>query len=213
MVIFMKRFLLLFSIGCLLICTFAILFPVSALSDGRAVRDGVIRLHVLANSDSDEDQALKLNVRDRILEKVADLTDGCTDRDQAEAVVRSQLQTLESVGEQAVREEGYGYPVIVTLTEEYYPTREYEDLRLPAGRYLSLRVIIGEGQGHNWWCVLFPPVCTSSAGADEELAEVGFTPNQVRMLTDDEDVRYVVRFRVVEIFSDLKERVRSLFGK
>ncbi len=209
----MKRFLTLFSIGCLLITAFAILFPASALSDGKAIRDGVIRLHILANSDSPEDQALKLTVRDQILDSVAELTDGCDNRDEAEQKVKAGLDHLEAIGEEIVQAEGYDYPVTVTLTEEYYPTREYEDFRLPAGRYLSLRIIIGEGQGHNWWCVVFPPVCLSSAKADEELAEVGFTPNQVRMLTDDEDVHYVVRFRVVEVFSDLGERIRSLFKK
>lgn len=209
----MKRFLILFSIGSLLIAAFAILFPISALSDGKTIRDGVIRLHILANSDSPEDQALKLTVRDEILDSVAHLTDGCENRDEAEQKVRDRLDRLEEIGSGVVQAEGYDYPVTVTLTEEYYPTREYEDFRLPAGRYLSLRVIIGEGEGHNWWCVLFPPVCLSSASADEELAEVGFTPNQVRMLTDDEDVHYVVRFRVVEVFSDLGERIRSLFKK
>lgn len=209
----MKRFLLLFSVGCLLIVALAILNPSAALADGRAVRDGVIRLHILANSDEASDQAIKLSLRDALLDRIANLTDGCADRDEAEAAVRGSLPDLEDFARSTLRQMDCDQPVEITLSEEYYPTREYENLRLPAGRYLSLRVIIGSGQGHNWWCVLFPPVCTSSASADEELAEVGFTPDQVRLLTDGEDVKYTVRFRIVELFSDLKERISSVFGR
>lgn len=208
----MKRFLILFSAGVLLIGALSILSPTSALDDGQAVRDSVIRLHILANSDDTLDQERKLAVRDRLLTEVDGLTDGCTTRTEAETRVRAELKNLTEVCKETLRLCGCDDSVELLLGEEYYPTREYEQLRLPAGRYLSLRVILGRGEGHNWWCVLFPPVCTSSAKADEELAEVGFTPNQIRMLTDDEDVRYVVRFRIVEMFSDLGERLHHLFA-
>lgn len=210
----MKRFFLLFSVGTLMICALSILFPASsALSDGEKIRDSVIRLHVLANSDDPVDQDNKLLVRDRLLSEIDGLTDGCTDRSDAEAILREKIPELTELCASVLKEAGSRDTVRITLTEEYYPTREYEDLRLPAGRYLSLRVILGAGEGHNWWCVLFPPVCTSSAKADEELAEVGFTPNQVRMLTDEEDVHYVIRFKIVEVVSNLKERFRFLFSK
>ena len=207
----MKRFLLLFSIGALFLAVLSIFQPMAALADGQSVRDGVIRLHVLANSDSESDQSIKLAVRDRVLDCVEEITNDCTNREEAECAIRDFLPDLQEISRDVIEDQGADYPVRVTLDEEYYPTRSYEGLRLPAGRYLSLRIIIGSGEGHNWWCVLFPPVCTSSASADEELAEVGFTPNQVRMLTDDEDVRYVVRFRIVEVFSDIKERLHTLF--
>lgn len=210
----MKRFFLLFSVGTLIICSLSILFPAaSALSDGEQIRNSVIRLHVLANSDDPTDQENKLLVRDRLLSAVDGLTDGFTDRTDAESAIREQIPELTELCTSVLREAGSEDSVLITLTEEYYPTREYENLRLPAGRYLSLRVILGAGEGHNWWCVLFPPVCTSSAKADEELAEVGFTPNQVRMLTDEEDVHYVIRFKIVEVVSELKERFRTLFSK
>ena len=119
----------------------------------------VIRLHVLANSDSEEDQALKLQVRDGVLAWAEELLGGVEERKVAEAMLAENLPALQCVAAEIIAKKGYGYPVSVELADTEFPTKEYDGLTLPAGEYLALRVIIGEGAGQNWWCVLYPNLC------------------------------------------------------
>ena len=128
-----------------------------------ALYDRVIRLHVLANSDTEEDQALKLTVRDAVLTYLNDTSAASTCADDAEAQYQKLLPQIEQIAEETVRAAGYSYDCRVTLTREAYPERSYKSITLPAGTYRSLRVQIGEAAGHNWWCVLFPPLCLSLA--------------------------------------------------
>ena len=180
-------------------------------SDASAIYDGTIRLHVLAASDSKEDQALKLKVRDALLGEVASLTANAKDKAEGQAILTAHLQRLETIAEETLAQKGCNDSVEVVLTTEYYPTREYEGLRLPAGEYTSLQVRIGAAEGKNWWCVLFPPVCTSSAKAEKAMTETGFTKNQIRLLTEEEDPQYTVRFRIVEEFSRIRQSLKKLF--
>jgi stage II sporulation protein R len=175
----------------------------------QTIYDETIRLHILANSDSPEDQNLKLLVRDDLLSYCNRFQEMNTKED-AMTLLENSLEDLQKIASDRILAEGYSYPVQITLDREYYETREYEDFRLPAGVYTSLQVIIGDGNGKNWWCVLFPPLCTSSCRADEELAEVGFTPSQVRLLTDDDSINIVVRFRIVELFGEIKQKISSV---
>ena len=119
-----------------------------------SIPDKVFRLHVLANSDSAEDQALKLRVRDRILEESAGLMDGVSTREEAEAAAAQSLPSLQAAAEDEIRQAGYGYSVQAEITRMYFPTRHYESVTLPAGEYDALRISIGEAKGKNWWCVL-----------------------------------------------------------
>ena len=169
------------------------------------VYDGVIRLHVLANSDSDEDQALKLQVRDAILADCAGLLDGATTREEAAELVHAAIPRMEEVAKERLAALGCAADVHVTLDLERYPRRVYEDLALPAGEYLSLRVAIGEAMGQNWWCVLFPPMCLSAATAERESAclAAGLTEGQYRMITDTDGAQYKLRFKVVEMAEQL----------
>ena len=169
----------------------------------REIYDKVIRLHVIANSDSEEDQALKLKVRDAILKKVSGYTEGCVDRNEAEAEIAAHTDEIKAEAEKTLRENGCGLAVTVKLGTENYPTREYGDVRLPAGDYCSLRVMIGEAEGKNWWCVLFPPLCTGAASASEKLISAGFTPDEVRILTDSDSPEYILKFRILEILESL----------
>ena len=165
-----------------------------------AIYDNVLRLHVLANSDSSEDQALKLEVRDRILEETATLFKDCKSKDEAREAVESNLDKIREIAEQTVREAGYEYGVSVSLGEEEYPTKNYEECCFPAGEYLSLRVMIGEAEGENWWCVLFPPLCLDAAGESREVfAEVGLTDEQYSFITDTDNAQYKVRFKLLEV--------------
>ena len=126
------------------------------------VYDSVLRLHVLANSDSEEDQALKLVVRDAILKESAPLLENAETREDAARIISENIDILTETAKRTVEQEGYDYDVTITLLEEEYPTKNYEALCFPSGNYLSLKVCIGDAEGQNWWCVLFPPLCLSA---------------------------------------------------
>ena len=171
------------------------------------IYDDVIRLHVLANSDSEEDQALKLKVRDRVIEKVSELLEDCEGREEAiEVLSREESQReIERTAAEIIADEGYGYSVKVSLGEEEYPRKNYEALCFPSGTYTSLRVQIGEAEGQNWWCVLFPQLCLGVATRSNEQAfvEVGFTPEQYKIVTDTDQPEYEIKFKILEIIEGM----------
>ncbi len=169
-----------------------------------ALAQKVIRLHVVANSDSAEDQALKLKVRDAVLQEGALRLTGL-DRDQALEALAQALPELGRVAADTVAKEGYDYPVRVSLGEDAFPTKRYENFSLPAGDYTALRVELGEGSGQNWWCVVFPPLCLGSVSetAAETLAESGLTEDQVSLVTGETE-GYVVKFKAMELWEGLK---------
>ena len=175
-----------------------------ALNTQRDLADRVVRLHVLANSDSEEDQALKLLVRDAVLERTTEILEQSEDRESAEALLRESLPELETIAEETVRANGYSYAVTAELEDTSFPTKEYDGFSLPAGEYLALRILIGEGAGQNWWCVVFPPLCTAaSADVPETALAAGFTEDQVGLMTE-EDSGYVLKFKAVEWWEQLK---------
>jgi len=128
-----------------------------------AIENQVFRFHVLANSDSQEDQALKLKVRDRVLEYSEGLFQNAQTREEAEALAAAHLQELCQAAQDEVYRQGYDYPVKAEITNMFFDTREYETVTLPAGCYDALRITIGEAEGHNWWCVLYPSLCFADA--------------------------------------------------
>jgi len=168
------------------------------------VYDSVVRLHVLANSDSEEDQALKLKVRDALLEKTAPLLSSCSSREEACAALEAHMDELKQIAEEVIRAEGYDYPVTILLGEEEYPEKNYDSICFPSGKYTSLRVCIGNAEGQNWWCCLFPPLClgnstVSSSDAEDAFISVGLTPNQYKIITQTEKPIYRVRFKILEL--------------
>ena len=168
----------------------------------------VVRLHVLANSDSEEDQALKLLVRDAVLERAEDVLVQTSDRAEAEGKLRGHLLEFERAAAEVIREEGYDYTVTVELADTEFPTRAYDGFTLPAGEYLALRVLIGEAAGQNWWCVVFPPLCTAAA-ADTSVSAMatGFTEEEIKLITE-EDSGYILKFKVVEFWEELRQKWR-----
>ena len=180
-----------------------------ALREQTRLADRVVRLHVLANSDGEEDQALKLLVRDRVLARATELLTRAADRAEAEALLREELPELEALAVRELRANGCAYPVTAELTDTEFPTREYDGFTLPAGEYLALRVVIGEGAGRNWWCVVFPPLCTA-ASADVPAAALaaGLTEDQVGLITE-EDRGYVLRFKTVEWWEQIRARLEG----
>ena len=165
----------------------------------------VIRLHVIANSDSQEDQALKLEVRDRILERAQELYPPKATLEQARTVLEESLPELSQIGQQTVEEAGYSYPVTAQLTECWFPTKEYEEFALPAGTYTALRIVIGEGEGQNWWCVAFPPLCLGAASQSvEEATQAGYFDADQTALITGESEGYVLKFKGMELLGELK---------
>ncbi len=166
-------------------------------AEGRqaSIAGSLVRLHVLAVSDAPEEQAVKLRVRDAVLSALAPKLAGVQSADEAGEVLAGNLPLIQQAAEQAAKDR----PVRVSLGEERYPTRDYAGFSLPAGRYRSLRVVLGEGQGHNWWCVVFPPVCLSAA--EKEAMQPVMNPDDYALITREDG--WEIRFRVVELWGKL----------
>ena len=195
----------------LVICSFvlcAAVCNVLPIHGEEKIYESVVRLHVLANSDSKEDQALKLKVRDAVLSYVSPRVIDSTSREEAIRILQGELDEIELVADRIVQEQGYNYSVEVTLTVEEYPTRNYEAMSFPSGEYVSLRVMLGEAEGQNWWCVLFPPLCLSGATekSDNEDAfiAVGLNSEQYKIITDTNEPAYYLRFKLLEALQGKK---------
>ena len=194
------------------ICLLSILFALGATAvwtaaDAHEAREDLagklIRLHVVANSDSEADQAVKLQVRDVVLEAAESQLEDCATVEEAEKRLKGLLPELEALAAAVTAENGFDYSARAALTWEAYPTREYDTFTLPAGRYLSLRVTLGEGEGQNWWCVVFPPLCM--AATTEEFAgsaeTAGLTEEEVSLITQESE-GYVVRLEIIELVEE-----------
>lgn len=178
------------------------LFPVHGEAE---IYDTVVRLHVLANSDSEEDQALKLKVRDAVLELTTPLLSDCKTQEEAKDKLQAAMPALKQAAEAVIAEAGRNDAVTLLLDLEEYPERDYDSFCFPGGTYLSLRVCIGDAAGQNWWCCLFPPLCLGAASVSTEKAEdafisVGLTPTQYQIITDSDRPVYKVRFKILELF-------------
>lgn len=191
--------------GTLILMVLLLIVGLAPIHGEAEVYDTVVRLHVLANSDSEEDQAQKLRVRDAILAKTTPLLAECRTREEAEQLLLDHLEEIRLAAVECLRAEGAEREVTVELGIEPYPERSYDAFCFPAGEYLSLRVCIGEAQGQNWWCCLFPPICLGAASVSKESAEdafisVGFTPSQYKVITESDRPVYRVRFKLLELF-------------
>ena len=165
----------------------------------------VIRLHVLANSDSEEDQALKLEVRDRVLETTSALLTGETEPQAAAVLLNQHLDDIAQAAAQEISAQGHDDRVEVRLEQTWFPTRQYQGISLPAGNYLALRVLIGAAEGHNWWCVVFPNLCLPAV-SERALEASTLTPGQISLLQE-EETSYVFRFKTLELWQSLKHRL------
>lgn len=167
------------------------------------IRGDVLRLHILANSDSDDDQQLKLCVRDRILEETGDLFLSAVTYEEAVAITDSLLPEIISIAKDEIEKQGYSYDVKAQLGYAFFDTRHYDEYTLPAGNYLALNVTIGEGKGHNWWCVMFPSIClSSSVDLDDKLDS-----DEIEVITDYSG--YKVEFKLVEWYEKILSKVKA----
>lgn len=167
------------------------------------VRDSVIRVHILANSDSQDDQQLKLAVRDSLLSRSDELfgkLDG--DKELAELELGNNLSAIEQAAQEEIIAQGYSYPVKASLVNMYFETREYESFTLPAGYYDAVRITIGEAKGKNWWCVMFPPMCLPAATKDAKAAQEVLGEEGYEVISQP---KYKPAFAIVEWFEGIKQ--------
>lgn len=197
---FYKRILTLSVLAAILLLLVGLL-PVHGEEE---IYNKVVRLHVLANSNSEEDQAVKLEVRDAILEVTVPLLQDCQTREEAVFRLEENRTLLTDTAQSVLRARGFEDSVYIEMGLENYPTRTYDSLCFPAGEYISMRVSLGKGEGQNWWCCLFPPLCLGAATVGEDVAEdacisVGFTPTQYKIITESDKPVYRARFKILEL--------------
>ena len=175
-----------------------------------SVRSDVVRLHILANSDSKSDQEVKLLVRDALLKENTKLLSDDVTTDNAEEYFSENKAVLLKVAKETLEKNNFDYDVSISLGEEYFETRKYGELVFPAGEYTSLKVVLGEGKGHNWWCVMFPPLCVPSAAeveTDESKTAYYLTPSGEKIVNGGN--KYVIKFKFLEIYEELRNELRN----
>lgn len=203
----MKRFFVL-----LLLLTLFIL--VSALSYVNAVSsniaDSVFRLHVIANSDSEEDQALKLKVRDELLSYMNTLAKDCSSKEEVVALAKEHQAEFKAIAQKVISDNGFSYPVTIQIGDSDFPTKTYGDISLPAGTYDALRVQIGEAKGKNWWCVMFPPLCfvdvSTGIVPDDSKKEMqeSLSDEEYDLISKTNNDEIHFKFKLIEFFQNLR---------
>lgn len=169
------------------------------------LRDNVLRLHIIANSDSFEDQNLKYKIRDEITALGLQEFENCTTLQEAMAVAEKALPIISDTANRVISENGFQYTAEVTLSDTYFSTRVYDDFTLPAGVYTSVCVKLGKAEGKNWWCVMFPAVCVSAAGA-----ELGDAIEDDAVNIAENAQNYRIRFKIVEVFEKIKKNLLKI---
>ena len=171
------------------------------------IADGVFRLHVLANSDSEEDQNLKYQVRDALLNYMNELCEKCTTKQDAIRLVTENQENFKQIALDTINEQGYSYDVKINIGNFEFPTKNYGDISLPAGYYDALRVEIGKAKGQNWWCVMFPPLCfvdISSGIVPEEskdILEENLSEEEFALVLDENHASIQFKFKLLEFFN------------
>ena len=168
------------------------------------ISEDVFRLHILANSDEEYDQQLKLKVRDAVLEKGQEIFLNCSSLDEIITTCEDNIGLFSDTAQKCIADNGYGYGVNVYVDKEWFNTREYEEITLPSGIYNALKIEIGEAEGHNWWCVMFPAICLSAV-SDSEINEI-LDEEEVDLINSNQ--KYEIRFKIVEIY----EKIKSMFA-
>lgn len=192
----MKKFLISFLFALIASVT---LSSVTFAKDCDSIYSDVLRLHILANSDSETDQELKLMVRDKILSLSKGLFyDGKEGIIKAEESVVKNIELIESIAQDFVKQQGYNYDVKCELVNMYFTTREYENFTLPAGNYDALRITIGKGEGKNWWCVLYPPLCLPTSIDNDDMSAL-FSKDQINIIKGNSKYKY--KFAILELYN------------
>ena len=180
------------------------LIPFQAQCDN--ISNDVFRLHILANSDSDYDQSVKLKVRDRVLEYSKSLFESASSKDEAESLISQNLDNITRVAQNELQNLGCDQNVKAEIKKMYFTTRHYDAYTLPSGMYDALRITIGSGKGHNWWCVMYPSICISAASEQDEKAKQALDDGEYDIIKNE---KYSYKFKVVELF----EMMKTIFEK
>ena len=210
----MKSFKRFFMILILFICYVFICANSYANTISKDLSASVFRLHILANSDSEEDQNLKLLVRDNILKYMKEISNGVTSKEYVEVLMETHLNDFYDIARKTILDNGYDYDVKLKIGKFDFPTKVYGDISLPAGMYDALRIEIGKAEGHNWWCVMFPTLCfvdVSSGSLDDESKEVlesNLDEEEFNLVTQD-NFMVSLKFKIVEFFEDMKVNLAS----
>ena len=175
----------------------SMLQPIIASSEN--ISNKVLRLHILANSDSTEDQNLKLTVKEYFLDNTKDLFNGKTLEDNIN-IAKNNIDYMENICNDCIEQNGYDYKATVSIDKEFFETRVYDDFTLPAGVYNSIKIQIGQGKGHNWWCIVFPSVCLSAC--TESMSDY-LTEDEMELVTSG----YTPKFKIIEIYEKIKKQV------
>ena len=183
-----------------IICVFLSAYNLE--NECQSIRQGILRLHVIAASDSDADQKIKLELRDALLTKGAEIFLQSATKEQAQQKLSEGLSLLQKETDRFLKEKDYPHKATVTLEESYFPTRQYENFTLPAGRYDALKVVIGSGEGQNWWCVMFPALCLPAAQGECEDFDGILTEKQQEIVKGE---KYKVRLWIVEKWQELND--------
>lgn len=171
------------------------------------ISNSVFRLHVIANSDSKEDQNLKYKVRDTLLKHMKELCCDCKNKDEAIKIVKEHLEEFKQIALQTINDNGYSYNININIGNFEFPTKEYGDISLPAGFYDALKVEIGEAKGQNWWCVMFPPLCfidvTSGVVPEESKKQLenDLSEEEFALVSEDSDIKIQFKFKILEFFN------------
>ena len=190
----MKILLKSLSLGLILTVIFS-LIPFTA--QCKSLEKDIFRLHILANSDSESDQELKLKVRDKVLSYTEDLYKDCETKEDTVKVTENNLVKILNVAQKEVYNLGYKYKVKGEITNMYFNTRQYGKFTVPSGFYDALRITIGKGKGHNWWCVMYPSICISSESEKDSKAREVFDQKQYDIVKNEQ---YQYKFKIVELF-------------
>ena len=193
------KYLVMFTALVLACCLFCGFIPSEEEMD---IYENTVRLHVIANSDSEHDQSVKLSVRDSVLYELNVLLAEAQTQEEAMEIIECNLDYLRTVCNETLEALGEEPNAELYFKQEKYPTRHYENISLPAGVYQSLQIKLGEADGQNWWCVLFPTLCTSAAKTEESLIKTGFTSDQIGVLTGGDRPKYKMKFKIMEFFGE-----------
>ena len=209
----MKKYFLL-SIVIILFLAISAFSYVNAISTNLA--DSVFRLHVIANSDSQEDQNLKYKVRDSLIEYMNTLVNSSYSKDDVIKIAKEHLNEFKNIAQNVIKENGFDYPVNVEIGNFAFPSKTYGDISFPSGFYDALKVEIGESKGQNWWCVMFPPLCfvdvTSGVVPEEskENLEDNLGTEEYDIISESNDNTYVnIKFKIIEFFENMKIKLAN----
>lgn len=196
------------TIGIIAGLLFLVIYNISTFAyQCNEIRSDTIRLHVIANSDSEEDQAVKLKVRDAVLSAGKNIFDGTVTTENAQEKISAELKAIEKTANKTLEKHGKNYTAKAELVTEYFDTRIYNDsVTLPAGKYLALKIVLGEGNGKNWWCVMFPSLCLPAAEkTDSEAIKSVYSESEENIVLNPK--KYEYRFKIIEFIEKLKNHV------